>query len=92
MPTLGQLRRLREERALSQRDLADAAGVSQSTIVRAERGEDTRHVTVRKLAGALQVAPVELMGTSVSDDIENGLQATSPSSTGGEVAASLGQS
>jgi transcriptional regulator with XRE-family HTH domain len=61
MPVLVQLRRLREERAMSQRDLAEHAGVSQATIVRAERGEDTRHVTVRKLAKALNVEPVELM-------------------------------
>jgi transcriptional regulator with XRE-family HTH domain len=61
MPVLEQLRRLREERAMSQRDLASAAGVSQATVVRAERGEDTRHVTVRKLAKALKVEPADLM-------------------------------
>ena len=66
MPVLPQLRRLREERAMSQRDLASAADVTQTTIVRAERGEDTRHVTVRKLAKALKVEPVELMRTSAT--------------------------
>jgi predicted transcriptional regulator len=61
MPVLTQLRRLREDRALSQRDLAKAAGVSQATIVHVEAGQDARHVTVRKLAKALNVEPNELM-------------------------------
>ena len=61
MPVLTQLRRLREDRALSQRDLAKAAGVSQATIVHAEAGQDVRHVTVRKLATALNVEPNELI-------------------------------
>jgi len=69
MPVLTQLRRIREEHAMSQRDLANAAGVAQATVVRAERGEDTRHVTVRKLASALKVEPVELMRTSPTVDV-----------------------
>ena len=47
---------------MSQRDLAAAAGVSQATIVRLERGEEARFVSLRKLARALGVEPVELMG------------------------------
>ncbi|MGE3912404.1 MAG: helix-turn-helix transcriptional regulator [Chloroflexota bacterium] len=70
MPALAQLRRLREEHALSQRDLAAAARVSPSTIVRAERGEDTRHVTARKLAKALRVSPAMLMQPLAPKDQE----------------------
>ena len=66
MPVLIHLRRLREERAMSQRDLAKKAGVTQVTIVHAEAGALTRHVTVRKLADALGVDPRDLMGPSES--------------------------
>ena len=62
MPVLTHLRRLRGERAMSQRDLAKKAGVTQATIVHAEAGALTRHVTVRKLAAALDVDPSKLMG------------------------------
>ena len=67
MPVLARLRKLREERAMSQRDLAERAGVSQATIVRAEGGTETRHVTVRKLAKALDVEPAALMNESATD-------------------------
>ncbi len=47
---------------MSQRDLAQAAGVSRATIVKAERGHEIgRFVTVRKLAAALGVDPKELV-------------------------------
>lgn len=63
MPGLRKLRALRLQRALSQRDLALRAGVSQVTIVRLERGEaEARPSTVRKLAAALGVDPRELVG------------------------------
>ena len=63
MPTLGKLRALREERALSQRDLATAAGVTQQTIVRAEQGaQEPTPSTIRKLAAALRVKPSALYG------------------------------
>lgn len=60
MPILSRLKELREEAMLSQRDLAEQAGISQTTVVHAEAGTDVRFVTVRKLAEALGVAPVEL--------------------------------
>lgn len=56
-----QLKRLRLDAALSQRDLARLAGVSPATIVKAEQGEDVFPSTVRKLAAALGVAPRELL-------------------------------
>ena len=62
MAVLKRLRRLRLERAMTQRELCERSGVTQVTIVRAERGEDTRPSTLRKLAQALGVEPRELLG------------------------------
>jgi transcriptional regulator with XRE-family HTH domain len=59
---LSELRRLREQRFMSQADVAKTAGVSRSTIVKAEQGREIRRfVTIRKLAAALGVAPAELV-------------------------------
>lgn len=58
---LTRLKSLRIEQALSQRALAQKAGVTQVTIVRAERGEDVQPTTHRKLADALGVEPRELL-------------------------------
>jgi DNA-binding CsgD family transcriptional regulator len=56
MTSLSRLKRIREERALSQRDLAARSGVAQDTISELERGErQARPSTVRKLAEALGV-------------------------------------
>jgi len=56
------LKRIRETRALSRKDLADQSDVDESTIYRAERGQTKlRPSTVRKLAQALGVSPDELM-------------------------------
>jgi DNA-binding XRE family transcriptional regulator len=56
------LRELREERALSQQDLANAAGVSKTTIVNLEAGRGrAMPSTVRKLAAALDVDVRELV-------------------------------
>jgi transcriptional regulator with XRE-family HTH domain len=58
------LRRLRLERGLSQRELADKAGMSQSTIVLLERrgrSERFHPSTVRKLSGALGIDASELL-------------------------------
>lgn len=57
----GRLQQIRETKALSRKDLADKAGVNESTIYRAERGETRlRPSTIRKLAEALGVEPDEL--------------------------------
>jgi HTH-type transcriptional regulator, competence development regulator len=56
------LRRLRRERALSQRDLSHLTGVAFDTISRLETGkQEAQPKTIRKLAEALRVEPKELM-------------------------------
>ena len=63
MPALPRLRELRLREALSQRDLAELAGVAHTTVVRLEAGDPNANPsTVRKLAAALKVKPRELMG------------------------------
>ena len=54
------LRRLRRARDLSQKQLADLAGVHSNTVVRAELGDqDPRWSAVEKLANALKVPTTE---------------------------------
>ncbi len=56
------LRRLRQERALSLRDLKSRSGVAYDTISKLETGKrEAQPRTIRKLAGALGVEPKELM-------------------------------
>lgn len=58
----GHLRRIRETRALSRKDLAQQSHVDESTIYRAECGQTKlRPSTVRKLAKVLGVPPDELV-------------------------------
>ena len=55
------LRRLREERVFSQRELARLAGLTHVTVWRLENGyAEARPATIRKLAGVLGVEPKEL--------------------------------
>ncbi len=57
-----QLKRLRQEQALSLRDLARRSGVAYDTINRLELGkQDAQPRTIRRLADALGVEPKELM-------------------------------
>ncbi len=57
-----QLKRLRQEQALSLRDLAERSGVAYDTINRLELGkQDAQPRTIRGLAEALGVEPKELM-------------------------------
>ncbi len=57
------LRRLRENRFISQRDLAKLAGVSPTTIMQLETGQNSnpRLSTIRKIGEALGVDPNELV-------------------------------
>ena len=56
------LRRLREERALRQEDLAKLAGIGQNTVNRIEKNRTEPHMTtIRKLADALEVDAGELV-------------------------------
>ncbi len=56
------LKRLREDRVLSQRELARMANLAYGTVWRIENGfPDARTNTVRKLAGVLGVEPKELL-------------------------------
>ena len=55
------LRTVRLTKMLSQRDLAQEAGVTQKTIVDVELGRVEPHLkTMRKLAAALGVEPLEI--------------------------------
>ncbi len=57
-----QLKRLRQEQALSLRDLARRSGVAYDTINRLELGkQDAQPRTIHRLAEALGVQPKELM-------------------------------
>ena len=56
------LRRLRRERALSQRDLSRITGIAHDSISQLETGKrEAQPKTIRKLAEALGVEPSELM-------------------------------
>jgi len=55
------LKELREDAALSIRELAERAGIDHTTIIRLEGGESGAHPrTIRKLAEALGVEPKAL--------------------------------
>jgi len=57
------LRKVRDKRLLSQRELAERAGLSPTTILKLESGRvDEPHPrTIRKLADALEVDAAELV-------------------------------
>jgi len=55
------LKRLREDRLLTQAELAERAGVALSSLVRVENDQvDPRFSTIKKLARALDAEPKEL--------------------------------
>ena len=58
---VAKLKRLREDRVLSQRELARMAGLTHVTVWRLENGYTEAHAqTIRKLAEVLGVEPREL--------------------------------
>ena len=60
---LARLKQWREQRLLTQAELAQRSGVAETTINRIENGRhEPRFSTIRKLAAALDVAPEALMG------------------------------
>jgi len=63
------LRSLRQQRALSQRDLAALAGVGKSTILMLESGRQGAYPkTIRRLAHALGVSPAALLESEATED------------------------
>ena len=59
---VNKLKKLREERVLSQRELAHAAGLTHTTVWRLENGfKEARPGTIRKIASVLGVEPKELV-------------------------------
>jgi transcriptional regulator with XRE-family HTH domain len=59
---VSKMKALRQERVLSQRELAYMAGLTQMTVWRLENGyRDARPGTIRKLAQVLGVEPKELV-------------------------------
>lgn len=55
------LKRLREDRLLTQAELAERAGIALSSLVRIENDQvDPRFSSIRKLAQALDAEPKEL--------------------------------
>ncbi len=58
------VKRLRDERALTQEELANKAGLTVAALSRIERNNaEPRPTTRRKLAEALDVDPSELIGS-----------------------------
>jgi transcriptional regulator with XRE-family HTH domain len=65
---VAKLKELRRLRAMSQQELADAAGVGRNTISRIERGETGAHGrTLRRVAGVLGVDVAELVKKGADD-------------------------
>ncbi len=59
---MDKLKKLREERVLSQRELARMAGLTHTTVWRLENGfREARPSTIRKVAVVLGVEPKELV-------------------------------
>ncbi len=66
------LRQLRRARAWSMRDLAREAGVMPLTISELERGvRKPQPRTIRKLAAALGVEPIEIIGDELAQAVPN---------------------
>src|SRR5215210_43772 len=65
---VAKLKRLREDRVLSQRELAQRASLTHVTVWRLENGFTEAHAqTIRKLAEVLEVEPRELVNKGGQD-------------------------
>jgi len=65
---VGKLKELRRLRAMSQQELADAAGVGRNTISRIERGETgAQGRTLRRVAEVLGVDVAQLVKREADD-------------------------
>jgi len=85
MRRLVNLRELRERAALSQGELARMAGVTKNAVGQLERGEfNPRPATVRKLAEALGVQPMDLWEESADLGKSEAPSATPPRSSSSE--------
>jgi transcriptional regulator with XRE-family HTH domain len=63
VPKLTKLKAVRESKLMTQQELAEAAGVSPTTVSHLETGKASAQFrTIRKLADALGVKPEELLG------------------------------
>lgn len=72
-----EFRRLREQRGLTQRDLADLVGLSQAQISLHERGDDVPAPKVRfQYAEALGLTPEELEDLIGRDQLKESLRAS----------------
>ena len=58
---MDKLRELRINQGLSQRHLADLAGVANTSVWKIEQGGGANPATLKKLADVLGVRPVELL-------------------------------
>jgi transcriptional regulator with XRE-family HTH domain len=61
------LKELRIDQGLSQRALAQRAGLSQTSIWKIERGGGANPATLKKLADVLGVRPTDLLVKGVAD-------------------------
>lgn len=61
---MNELRTLRRARRLTQKQLAELAGIEQATISKIESGTDYNYTrdTIQRLSAALDVEPAELFG------------------------------
>lgn len=58
---VGKLRELRINQGLSQRRLADLAGIANTSVWKIEQGGGANPATLKKLADVLGVRPVDLL-------------------------------
>ncbi len=70
--TVEHLRAWRMHRVLNQSELATAAGVGRTTVLRGEAGHIVNFANIRKLAAALGITPEQLLREGPEDKEERG--------------------